>query len=64
MWLWAWVFPWRFSMCFGWAWLMVAGHLSAEAAFAAAVAPFVLIDVMKMVAAVLIAQAVSAVVAR
>ena len=49
---------------FGWAWLMVAGHLSAEAAFAAAVAPFVLIDAMKMIAAVLIAQAVSAVVAR
>ena len=43
---------------------MVAGHLSAEAAFAAAVAPFVLIDAMKMIAAVLIAQAVSAVVAR
>lgn len=42
----------------------VAGHLSAEAAFAAAVAPFVLIDAMKMIAAVLIAQAVSAVVAR
>ena len=49
---------------FGWAWLMVAGHLSAEAAFAAAVAPFVLVDAMKMIAAVLIAQAVSAVVAR
>lgn len=49
---------------FGWAWLMVAGHLSAEAAFAAAVAPFVLIDAMKMIVAVLIAQAVSAVVAR
>ena len=49
---------------FGWAWLMVAGHLSAEAAFSAAVAPFVLIDAMKMIAAVLIAQAVSAVVAR
>ena len=45
-------------------WLMVAGHLSAEAAFAAAVAPFVLIDAMKMIAAVLIAQAVSVVVAR
>ena len=49
---------------FGWAWLMLAAHLSAEAAFAAAVAPFVLIDAMKMIAAVLIAQAVSAVVAR
>lgn len=49
---------------FGWAWLMLAAHLSAEAAFVAAVAPFVLIDAMKMIAAVLIAQAVSAVVAR
>ena len=47
---------------FGWAWLMIAGNLSAEAAFAAAVAPFVLIDVLKMIAAVLVAQAVSAVV--
>jgi biotin transport system substrate-specific component len=47
---------------FGWAWLMVAGSMSAEAAFAAAVAPFVLIDLLKMVAAVLVAQAVSAVV--
>ena len=49
---------------FGWAWLMISAHLSAEAAFAAAVAPFVIIDVLKMVAAVLVAQAVSAVVPR
>lgn len=49
---------------FGWAWLMLGAHLSAEAAFAAAVAPFVIIDVLKMVAAVLIAQAVSAVIPR
>ena len=44
---------------FGWAWLMYVGHLSAEAAFIAAVAPFIPIDALKMVAAVLLAQAVS-----
>ena len=44
---------------FGWAWLMYVGHLSAEAAFVAAVAPFIPIDVLKMLAAVLLAQAVS-----
>lgn len=47
---------------FGWAWLMYVGNLSPEVAFAAAVAPFVLIDAFKMVAAVLLAQAVSHVV--
>lgn len=44
---------------FGWAWLMFVGSLSAEAAFVAAVAPFVPIDLLKMVAAVLLAQAVT-----
>ncbi|MEF2845977.1 MAG: biotin transporter BioY [Eggerthellaceae bacterium] len=47
---------------FDWVWLMQVGHLSAEAAFLAAVAPFVLIDICKMIAAVLLAQAVSRVV--
>lgn len=44
---------------FGWGWLMYFGHLSAEAAFVLAVAPFVVIDVVKMILAVVIAQAVS-----
>ena len=47
---------------FGWAWLMYVGNLSAEAAFVAAVAPFVVIDALKMIAAVLLAQAVAHVV--
>lgn len=47
---------------FGWVWLMYVGHLSAEAAFVAAVAPFIPIDALKMLAAVLLAQAVSKVV--
>lgn len=47
---------------FGWGWLMYVGNLSPEVAFAAAVAPFVLIDAFKMIAAVLLAQAVSRVV--
>ena len=47
---------------FGWIWLMYVGNLSAEAAFIAAVAPFVPIDILKMVAAVLLAQAVARVV--
>ena len=47
---------------FGWVWLMYMGNLSAEAAFVAAVAPFVPIDVIKMLAAVLLAQAVSKVI--
>ena len=45
---------------FGWAWLMYAASMSAEAAFFAAVAPFVVIDLVKMIAAVLLAQAVGA----
>lgn len=45
---------------FGWAWLMYAASMSAEAAFFAVVAPFVVIDLVKMIAAVLLAQAVGA----
>ncbi|WP_251197458.1 biotin transporter BioY [Anaerotardibacter muris] len=45
---------------FGWLWLMVAGQLSAGAAFAAAVAPFVIPDLLKMLLAVFLAQAVGA----
>lgn len=43
---------------FGWAWLAISAGMSAEAAFVAAVAPFVPIDACKMVLAVLVAQAV------
>lgn len=43
---------------FGWLQLMVVGNLSPEAAFAAAVAPFVVIDILKMVAAIILAQAI------
>lgn len=43
---------------FGWFQLMIVGNLSPEVAFAAAVAPFVGIDAIKMVAAILLAQAV------
>ncbi len=43
---------------FGWLQLMIVGNLSPEVAFAAAVAPFVGIDAIKMVAAILLAQAV------
>ncbi len=42
----------------GWLQLMFVGNMSAEAAFVAAVAPFVLIDLAKMVGAILLAQAV------
>jgi len=42
---------------FGWVWLMVAAGLSPQAAFAGAVAPFVLVDTLK---AVIAACAVSA----
>lgn len=42
----------------GWAWLAFSSGMSAQASFAAAVAPFILIDACKMVAAVLVAQAV------
>lgn len=45
---------------FGWMWLMVAGQLSAGAAFVAAVAPFVIPDLLKMLLAVFLAQAVGA----
>lgn len=45
---------------FGWLWLMVAGQLSAGAAFAAAVAPFIVPDLLKMLLAVFLAQAVGA----
>lgn len=43
---------------FGWAWLAISANMDPMAAFAAAVAPFVLIDALKMIAAVLVAQAV------
>ena len=43
---------------FGWAWLSISAGMSIEAAFVAAVAPFVPIDACKMVLAVLVAQAV------
>ena len=45
---------------FGLVQLMYVGNLPFAAAFAAAVAPFIVIDAMKMVAAVLLAQAVNA----
>lgn len=45
---------------FGWAWLAISANMDPAAAFAAAVAPFVVIDALKMVAAVLLAQAVGA----
>lgn len=43
---------------FGWFQLMIVGNLTPEVAFAAAVAPFVLIDVIKMIAAILLTQAI------
>ena len=45
---------------FGWLWLMWVGQLTAEAAFVAAVAPFVVPDLLKMLLAVFLAQAVGA----
>lgn len=45
---------------FGWMWLMVSGNLSASAAFFAAVAPFVVPDLLKMVLAIFLAQVVGA----
>ncbi len=45
----------------GWAQLMAVALLSPEAAFIAGVAPFILIDIVKLVAAVLCARAVRAV---
>ena len=45
---------------FGWLWLMWVGQLTAEAAFVAAVAPFVVLDLLKMLLAVFLAQAVGA----
>lgn len=45
---------------FGWAWLAISANMDPMAAFAGAVAPFVVIDLLKMVAAVLLAQAVGA----
>ena len=45
---------------FGLVQLMYVGNLPFAAAFAAAVAPFIVIDAMKMIAAVLLAQAVNA----
>lgn len=45
---------------FGWPWLMWVGQLTAEAAFVAAVAPFVVPDLLKMLLAVFLAQAVGA----
>lgn len=45
---------------FGWAWLAISANMDPAAAFAVAVAPFVVIDTLKMVAAVLLAQAVGA----
>ena len=43
---------------FGWAWLMMVGNLSPEAAFMASVAPFVVVDAIKMLVAVALGQAV------
>lgn len=45
---------------FGWLWLMWVGQLTEEAAFVAAVAPFVVPDLLKMLLAVFLAQAVGA----
>ena len=45
---------------FGWLWLMWVGQLRAEAAFVAAVAPFVVPDLLKMLLAVFLTQAVGA----
>lgn len=45
---------------FGWMWLMLSGNLSAQAAFFAAVAPFVIPDLLKMLLAIFLAQAVGA----
>ena len=45
---------------FGWLWLMWVGQLTAEAAFVSAVAPFVVPDLLKMLLAVFLAQAVGA----
>lgn len=45
---------------FGWAWLMYIGGLSAEAAFLAAVLPFIPIDIAKMIGASVLASAVGA----
>lgn len=45
---------------FGWLWLMWVGQLTAGAAFVAAVAPFVVPDLLKMLLAVFLAQAVGA----
>ena len=45
---------------FGWLWLMWVGQLTAVAAFVAAVAPFVVPDLLKMLLAVFLAQAVGA----
>lgn len=45
---------------FGWLWLMWVDQLTAEAAFVAAVAPFVVPDLLKMLLAVFLAQAVGA----
>ena len=44
---------------FGWVWLMISAHIDPLAAFLSAVAPFVVIDVLKMMAALVLAQAVS-----
>lgn len=48
---------------FGWVQLMIVGNLGPEAAFLAAVAPFIPIDILKMIAAVLLASAVAPVLA-
>lgn len=45
---------------FGWIWLMVSANIDPLAAFLSAVAPFMVIDFIKMLAAVLLSQAVSA----
>lgn len=49
------------NYAFGWAWFIVVGHVSAEVAFATAIAPFIGVDLIKMILAILLAQAVSAV---
>lgn len=46
------------SYAMGWFWLMTSTGMTAEAAFLAAVAPFIVIDIVKIVVAVPVAHAV------
>ena len=52
------------NYAFGWAWFMMVGHVSAEVAFVTAIAPFIGVDLIKMVLAIILAQAVGAVINR